>query len=202
VLAALPLVLVTTGLMLSLGLRPLMADVVFRDSLDSNLAFPERVEAGERAVSWWPLEPEYHRGLANLLATRGDYGPAVAQLAAAQRLSPNDPQLWAAMGHVYARWAGEEPAQSRRAQAAYEQALALAPNTASNHTALGAVLVRRGQLELGAAQTERAVQLDATDVMAYRQLAAVYQALGRAADARWADDQASYWLRRTSRTAD
>jgi hypothetical protein len=196
-LAALPLVLVATTLMLTLGLRPLLADVAFRDSLDSKQALPQRVEAAGRAVSWWPLEPEYHRVLADLLAMHGDSGPAVAQLAAAQQLRPNDPQLWAAMGNVYAHWAGEGPAHSLLAQAAYERALALAPNTASYHTALGAVLARRGQLELGAARTERAVQLDATDVLAYRQLAAVYQALGRADDARWAGDQARYWFNRT-----
>jgi Flp pilus assembly protein TadD len=55
---------------------------------------------------------------------------------------------------------------------------------------------------LGAAQTERAVELDATDVVAYRQLAAVYQALGRVEDALWADEQATYWSSRAEGAPD
>jgi Flp pilus assembly protein TadD len=200
VLAALPLVLVATGLILTLGLRPFMADLAHKESLDSQPDLAERVAAAERAVSLWPLEPRYHQGLAELLVAQHSYERALAQLSTANQLRPHDPRMWAAMGRLYARWAQEDPAQGPVAQAAYERALALAPNVASYHTELGAVLAERGQLELGAARTERAVQLDATDVVAYRQLAAVYEALGRIDDARWADEQAQYWSSRTGGT--
>jgi hypothetical protein len=48
-------------------------------------------------------------------------------------------------------------------------------------------------MEEGLTELERAVALDATDGVAYRHLADLYQALGRESDATWARKEAARW---------
>ena len=187
-----PPALVTIALIGIVCLRPALADYAFWKSLNVRLP-QERLAEAERAVNLWPLEPEYRLGLAGAYVQNGNWATAETRLAAADQLSPNDPQVWEARGNLNAYWGDVEPRRYIQAEAAYRRALELAPNTATYHTALGLVLARQGRLEDGLAELERAVALDATDGIAYRHLADLYQALGRESAAAWAREEAKRW---------
>jgi O-antigen ligase len=189
----LPPTLAVLALVTLLCLRPLLADVVYWQSQQGTRPLEERQTAGMQAVRLWPLEPEYRLGLAWVLAQGGDFAAAETQLAAADRLSPDDPRIWAAWGEVYALWGEMEPGRYAQAEAAYRRALELAPNVATYHTALGLVLAQQGRLEEGVIELERAVDLDATDGVAFSHLANLYQALGQEAKAAWARKEAKRW---------
>lgn len=183
-----PPTLAVLVLAVMLCVRPLMADAAYQQSLQN----AQSLEAAQRAVRLWPLEATYRLRLAEVLARRGDPA-AEAQLNAANKLSPNDPKVWAATGNIYALWANVSPDQYARAEAAYRRALELAPDIATYHTALGLILVREGRTEDGLVELERAVELDATDGVAFQHLAQVYEALGEKAKADWAQKEAERW---------
>jgi protein O-GlcNAc transferase len=131
--------------------------------------------------------------LAEQLGAAGRWPDAQAEIDAAVQLAPHDAQVWAAGGAICA-WGGQaDPALYRRAEAAYRQALAIAPNVAAWHTSLGLVLAGQGRLPEAIAALERAVDLDTTDGVAYLHLANLYQAAGRTADAYRAWLQAERW---------
>jgi predicted Zn-dependent protease len=183
-------VLVLIGL---ICLRPLMADAAYWESQQETNPLEQRLAAGRQAVELWPLEAEYRLGLAWALVQSGQFSSAEAQLAVADDLSPDDPEVWAARGELYAIWGDLEPTRYSQAEAAYRQALELAPNVATYHTALGLVLARQGRLEEGTVALERAVDLDATDGIAYGHLADLYLALGREREAARAQREAERW---------
>ena len=176
-----------------LCVRPLAADIAYWKSQQAAPRLQERSAAGTSAVQLWPLEPQYRMGLAWILLQGGDFAAADEQLAIADQLSPRDPQVWAAWGELYALWGEFEPLRYPQAESAYRQTIALAPNVAKYHTALGLILARQGRLEEGAAELERAVALDATDGIAYSHLADVYLALGQEKEAAWARREAVRW---------
>lgn len=176
-----------------LCLRPLVADVAYWRSQQNTPLLEERLSAGRWAVELWPLEPQYRLGLAWVLVQATEFAAADAQLAIADKLSPSDPEVWATRGELYMLWGEVEPLRHGQAEGAYRQALELAPNVATYHAALGLVLARRGRLEEGAAELERAVALDATDGMAYGHLAELYGALGQETEAAWARREAARW---------
>jgi tetratricopeptide (TPR) repeat protein len=190
---ALPAVIVVAVIGL-LCVRPLLADNAYWNSQQETLSPQTRQAEAERAVNLWSLEPEYHARLAEIYRQGGNWIAAEDQLAFADQLSPDDPQVWVARGNLYAYWGNIEPRRFVQAETAYRRALELAPNIATYHTALGLVLAQQGRLPDGLAELERAVALDATDGTAYRHLADLYQALGREADATQARKEAQRWI--------
>lgn len=174
----LPLAAVVLVLVGLVCLRPLLADGAGWQALQHS-PLPARRAAAQRAVRLWPLEPEYRLLLAEVLQEGGEFAAAETQLAMAVHLSPGDPWLRAAQGTLYARWARQEPARLLQSEAAYRESLALAPNLAPTHAALGAVLARQGRLEEGCVELERAVALDASNKLAYHHLVELYRMLGR-----------------------
>jgi O-antigen ligase len=176
-----------------LCLRPLVADAAYWRSQQGTDPLEQRLSAGRQAVELWPLESEYRLGLAWVLVQSGQFSAAEAQLGIADGLSPHDPEVWAARGELYAIWGDLDSARYSQAEAAYRQALELAPNVATYHTALGLVLASQGRLEEGVVALERAVDLDATDGIAYGHLADLYLALGRDTEAVWAQREGERW---------
>jgi O-antigen ligase/cytochrome c-type biogenesis protein CcmH/NrfG len=176
-----PLTLAVLALINMLCLRPLLADVAYWRSQNLARTPKEQMEASMQTVRLWPLEPTYRLSLAWKLAQGGDI--AKAHLAAADRLSPNDPAVWATLGDVY--MLREE---YRQAEEAYRKLVELSPNAARHHMALGLALVRQDRLEEGTAEMERAVALDNTDAAIYSHLADAYLALGRKDDAAQAQE--------------
>ncbi|MFN2270881.1 MAG: O-antigen ligase family protein [Anaerolineae bacterium] len=183
-----PPTLVVLVLAVMLCVRSLMADAAYQQSLQS----VQSLEAAQQAVRLWPLEPTYRLRLAEVLAYRGDPA-AEAQLNAANKLCPNDPKAWATRGNIYALWGDVSPDKYAQAEAAYRRALELAPDIATYHTALGLILVQEGRTEDGLVELERAVDLDATDGVAFQHLAQVYETLGEKAKADWAQKEAERW---------
>ncbi|MBN1867626.1 O-antigen ligase family protein [Candidatus Sumerlaeota bacterium] len=178
-------------------LKPVRADVMHCRALAREALPLDRLAAARRAVRAWPVEPSYRITYGSQLGQAGEFDAADEQFRAADRLAPDDPRIWAARGDAYAHWAGRDPAWRRAAEHASRRALNLAPTRATYHTALGLVLAQQGRLDEGVAELERAVDLDATDAIAYGHLAGVYQAMGRPADAERARAEAQYWRERT-----
>jgi O-antigen ligase/Flp pilus assembly protein TadD len=194
--AFLPYLLPTVAVLALLALvclRPLLADVAYGRSQDATRPLEERQTAGVRAARLWPLEPEYRLGLAWALMQSADYPAAEVQLVAADRLSPDDPKVWAMRGELYAWWGQSDPARFLQAEEAWQRALELAPNQATYHASLGLVLSQQGRLEEGVSELERAVALDATDAVAFQHLADLYLSLGREAAAASAQREAIRW---------
>ena len=108
-------------------------------------------------------------------------------------LAPDDTSVLILRGDLYTHRDETDAARYAQAEAAYRRAVELAPNVARYHLALGLVLVGQGLVEEGLAELERAVDLDATDGLAYGHLAEIYRAMGRDADARRAREQAIRW---------
>jgi O-antigen ligase len=194
--ARLPYLLPTLATLALIGfvcVRPLLADAAYWNSQQGTQSLSTRLTEAERAVSLWPLEPQHFIGLAEIHGQNANPFAAEKSLADADRLSPNDPQVWVARGNLYAYWGDAEPRYFLRAEAAYRRAVELAPNVAAYHTALGLILARQGRSQEGLAELQRAVALDATDGTAYRHLADLYQALGREAEANEARREANRW---------
>lgn len=173
--------------------RPALADAACWQAQQLENGVLVRVRAAERATHLWPVEPQYRLVLAEQYGMAGQWMDAQTEISAAIQLASNDAQAWAAGGAIYA-WGGQvDPMLYQRAEAAYRQALAMAPNIAAWHTSLGLVLARQGHLAEAIAAIQRAVDLDATDGVAYSHLADLYQAAGRTADAHQAWLQAEHW---------
>lgn len=189
----LPPTLLLLALLAQISVRPLLADVAFWRSRHGTGRLESRIQAGQRALRLWPVEPVYRLKLAELYAQAGECEAAQALVLVAKRSTPEDPQLWAARAAIYERCAA--PTQ---AEAAWVEAIRLAPTVAGYHRQLGLVLAKRRKLEESAERLRRAVELDATDATAYRALAEIYQGLGEEGAAEEARQQAAYWARRTA----
>jgi len=187
---ALPLVAPVLAVLALVGMlcvRPVLADVACRQSQTEGLPAAQ-LAAAQRAVALWPVATEYHRQLADLYLIAGDLPAAQVQLTQAIALEPEDAVAWAAQGDLYAH-----RGYDGYAEAAYRRAIVLAPTVALTHRALGMALLRQGRLADGLAALERAVDLDATDGVAFYLLADGYRTLGDTARATWAWRQAVHW---------
>jgi Tfp pilus assembly protein PilF len=144
------------------------------------------------------LEPAYRVGLAELSALQGRDGAAMEQMRAAHRLDPDRAALWAAHGRLAQALATAHSTYTQEAEDAYRRALTLAPNVAVYHHAYGEFLMAAGRHEVAVVAFETAVDLDATDVAAYRQLTRLYTMLGKEAEAARAQGRADMWAGRLS----
>ncbi len=103
-------------------------------------------------------------------------------------------QTWAALGELYGLWGNwyalDKPPL---AHAAYAQATALAPTTATLYTAWGMVDLEGGHFAEAAARFGQAVDLDATDGYAFAHLGDAELAQGRVDEALAAYEQAVHW---------
>jgi O-antigen ligase len=189
----LPPTLVLLALLGQVSLRPFLADVAFWRSQQSTRSLGVRTRAGERAVRLWPAESEYRLGLARLYSEGDECAAAEAQINAVKRRRPDDPQVSAAYGTLYAHCAALS-----RAETAWEEAIRLAPTISRYHMYLGLVLAESGELDRAVDALRRAVELDVTDGTAYQWLAEAYQALGKEAAAEEARRQAEYWVAKTA----
>lgn len=173
-----------------IGVRPLLADSACWQSQQGKYPMEHRLAKAEEAVRLQPLEPAYREHLSWLAFRAGNASQAEEEILAAERLAPNDPRILAAKGAFYALWGEEEPQRLAQAESAYRRAIDLAPHIATYHTALGLILVKGGRPQEALVELERAVDLDATDGVAFAHLAKLYGALGRTDAAEWARSMA------------
>jgi Tfp pilus assembly protein PilF len=187
------------------NLRPQAADVLARtaDRRSASGAWAGALHAREQAVALWPVEPEHHltlswaylnRALAGWDAPQLWLARAEDQLQTARDLRPGDVRIWAALGELYGLWGNRwDPSQLPRADAAYRQALALAPNRATLYTGWGMVALEGGDYPQAAAKFQQAVDLDATDAYAFLHLGDAELAMGHPDAALAAYRQAVRW---------
>ena len=173
--------------------RPLLADVAARAAYRRGQAgeWGQAAAAAERATAYWPAEPAHYLLLGQIYwrqaAAEEPAAPvllprAAAALRQAQRLRPEDPMIWLRVAEFYTAVASPSEGETRRlAEAAYQQAIALAPNNAAIYAAWGRVLLAEGRPAEAAPLLRQAVRLDQSSGEAYLDLGAAELALGRAA---------------------
>ncbi|MBE2222584.1 MAG: tetratricopeptide repeat protein [Anaerolineae bacterium] len=164
--------------------------------------FEEAMVEYETAVSYQPKRAEYQVALALTLAQTGNFAPAEAAMHQAIALHPTDPVLHTQLAAIYARQAGASPEKIEAAYNAYEQAIALAPTIGLTHQQYADLALRTGDIESARRQAQRAVDLDATDGLAFgilgwaalqhNDLAASQQAFEQAI--KWQPDSADFHL--------
>jgi len=203
------LVLGAMGAIVQWNVRPLLASVAHQTATRHAARgdLEKAVTFAEKAVAHWPVEPAHHRlvgqysaHIALQLAERtGDdqawLARAEAAFLAACDLRPLDHAAWAALGEFYGvAGARVDPAVFPLAHAAYRQAAALAPHRARLYVAWGQVFLAEGRPEAALERFYQAVDLDATDGLAFWLIGDVELALGRSEAAQWAYQEAARWL--------
>lgn len=203
-LAAGLLVLGTVVAVVQLNGRPLLASVSHRTALRRLEIGDERaaVAAAQRAVALWPWEPEHHWLSAQLAwrqAQRADrstvsWAAAEAALLTARDLRPEDYAAWVLLGDFYgALGAQVGPGAFEHAHRAYEQAASLAPNHARLYVAWGRIFLDEERPGPALALFRRAVDLDATDGLAFRLIGDVELSQGHPEAALAAYREAARW---------
>lgn len=149
--------------------RPLLADV---HSWRGTQALRQGNHAAalaeySRAVEEQPQRAAYHVAAALTAAQLGDYVQANRMMLAAISLRPTDPGLYTHLAAIYAREAHESSKKIDSAYEAYEQAIALAPTIALTYRQYADLALRSGDPARALVQAQRAIDLDATDGVAY-----------------------------------
>ena len=178
------------------GGRFLAADAAHQHSLEQAAQgnWAGAVAAAGQSVTHWPQEPAYWRQLAQVQAAIGAFDAAAVSWQQAITLRPNDPTIWAAQAYFYLELVelGQVQFLPLAEQSAAE-ALALAPNIAGLHVLQGRIYLSDGRLPAAVQQFAQAVDLDATDGLAWALLADAYASLGQVSQADAAWQEAERW---------
>ncbi|WP_420627419.1 O-antigen ligase family protein [Candidatus Leptofilum sp.] len=177
------------------NLRPLLADsyswrgtqALFQGNPSAALV------AYETAVHYQPNRAAYHVAMALTAAQVGNFAQAEAAMGEAIALRPANPVLYTQLAAIYAHEATVTPEKIELAYGAYEQAIALAPTIALTHQQYADLALRIGDEATALRQAQQAVDLDATDGMAYGILGWVQLQSGELAAAQSAFEQAVKW---------
>ena len=197
-------VLLTGWAIWQTSLRPMLADAhswrgtqaVAEGNLESAIG------DYETAVSRQPQRAEYQVALALTLAQTGSLAQAETIMHQAIALRPTDPVLYTQLAAIYAQQAGASPEKIEAAYNAYEQAIALAPTIGLTYQQYADLALRTGNSERAKSNAQRAVDLDATDGVAFailgwaelqqNELAAAQQAFAQAI--KWQPNSADFHL--------
>lgn len=190
---------IALALAIPLTVQPVLADLAHWQAQQSRQPLTARLEAAERAVRLNPAEPTYRLTLAAVAVQRGDWSAGEAAARQAVALAPDDAVVWAALGDLEARWGALDSSRLAIAEQAYQEASRRAPTIAAYHTARGLILVQQGRLAAGTTTLQRAIDLDATDGVAYAYLGDAWLAQAQIFEALAAYDQAIRWLPTLSR---
>ena len=188
------------------SLRPLLADLhSWRGTQALSRGNPAAALAEyETAAQHQPQQAAYHVAAALTAAQLNSFAQAERAMNAAIALRPTDPVPHTQLAAIYARQAAGSDSRSKleMAYGAYERAVALAPTIALTHQQYADLALRAGDVDLALMQAQRAVDLDATDGIAFGivgwsqlqvgNLAAAQQAFQQAV--RWQPDSADFHL--------
>jgi len=149
----------------------------------------------ETAVTYQPNRAAYHVAAALTSAQLSRFEQAEQAMNQAIALRPTDPVPYTQLAAIYARQAMEtgESASIGLAYAAYERAIALSPTTGLTYQHYADLALRAGDEDLAVTQAQRAVDLDATDGVAFGILGWVQLHSGQLAAAQSAFEQAVRW---------
>jgi len=151
------------------------------------------------AVHYQPRRAAYHVAVALTATQLGNFVQAERSMQTAIALRPTDPvlytQLAAIYGHEATELAGTAGAAETMGKAyrAYEEAIALAPTIALTYQQYADVALRAGDGERALREAQRAVDLDATDGIAFGILGWAHLQEGNLAAALDAFAQAVRW---------
>lgn len=179
------------------SLRPLLADLhSWRGTRALNMGdLPAALADYETAVNYQPHRTAYHVAVALTAAQLSSFEQAERAMREAIALRPTDPVLYTQLAAVYARQAieTEAPGKIRLAYAAYDQAIALAPTIALTYQQYADLALRFGEGEVALIQAQQAVNLDATDGLAFGILGWAQLQAGNLPAAQSAFEQAVRW---------
>ncbi len=177
------------------NLRPLLADAHSWQGTqaisrgDATTALAEY----RAAVASQPRRAEYRIALAVTAAQIGQLAEAEAALKGAIALRPQDPVLYTQLAALYGGEAETAPQRLPLAYAAYEQAIALAPTIGLTFRQYADLALRSGDPAGALGLARRAVDLDATDGIAFGILGWAEMEAGNLAAAQAAFVQAVKW---------
>ncbi len=120
-----------------------------------------------QALQRQPRRAPYHVAFALTSAQLGEFRQAEAGMYEAISLRPTDPVLYNQLAGIYALESVENPAKIQMAFDAYEQAINLAPTIGLTYQQYADLALRSGETHLALLQAQRAVDLDATDGVAF-----------------------------------
>jgi len=177
------------------NVRPLLADVhSWRGTRALSQGNPSAAMVEyETAVESQPRRAAYHVALALTAAQLGSFERAEGAMHEAIALRPTDPVLYTQLAAIYARQAIETPEKIEMAYDAYDQAIALAPTIALTYQQYADFALRSGDWAAAQTQAQRAVDLDATDGIAFGILGWAQLQAGNLAAAQSAFEQAVMW---------
>ena len=147
----------------------------------------------EKAVERQPRRAAYHVAVALTAAQLGNFEQAEGAMHEAIALRPTDPVLYTQLAAIYARQAIDRPEKIEMAYSAYDQAIALAPTIALTYQQYADFALRSGDWVAARTQAQRAVDLDATDGIAFGILGWAQLQAGNLAAAQNAFEQAEKW---------
>jgi Flp pilus assembly protein TadD/O-antigen ligase len=177
------------------NVRPLVADMhSWRGTQalnrgDSVMA----LQTYEKAAATQPRRAAYHVAVALSAAQLGRFAQAEETMDLAIALHPTDPVLQTWLAAIYALDVRVTPANKALAYGSYEQAIALAPTIALTYRQYADFALRSGDIEIALRQAQRAVDLDATDGVAFGILGWALLQSGELAVAQNAFEQAVRW---------
>ncbi len=190
-------------LIVHFNVRPLLASVAHRSAMRYAQAgdLAPAVDAAFQATAYGPCEPEHYRLAGRLVwrqaETSGDLDTwlrAEMALLTARDLRPLDFASWAWLGDFYGALGVQiDPGALTLAHQAYGQATRLAPNRARLYVAWGQIYLAEDRPEAALERFYQAVDLDATDDLAFRLIGDVQLALGHPEWALEAYREAVHW---------
>lgn len=186
------------GWIILLGsILPFLADVhSWRGVQALNQGQPEvALSEYEMAAEYQPHRAAYHVAAALTAAQLGNYAQAETALYEAIALRPTDPVPYTQLAAVYGRQALESERSEKigLAYKAYERAITLSPTLALTYQQHADLALRTGDGEVAVIQAQRAVELDATDGLAFGILGWAQLQAGRLSAAQSAFEQAVRW---------
>jgi Flp pilus assembly protein TadD len=175
--------------------RPLSADIhSWRGTQALNQGNPAAaLLAYTKSAEIQPQRAEYHIAVALTAAQLGRFDEAERAMQAAIALRPRDPVVYTQLAAVYTWQAAASVEKTDLAYDAFEQAIALAPTIALTNRQYADLALRSGDGALALAQAQRAVDLDATDGIAFGILGWAQLQAGDLATAQGAFEQAVRW---------
>lgn len=162
------------------------------------------LQSYKTAIAYQPHRAAYHVAVALISAQLSRFEQAEQAMNQAIALRPTDPVPYTQLAAIYARQAREsgESAPIGLAYAAYDRAIVLSPTRGLTYQQYADLALRAGDGDLAVTQAQRAVDLDATDGIAFGilgwaqlhsgQLAAAHSAFAQAV--RWQPDSADFHL--------
>ena len=175
--------------------RPLLADVhSWRGThFISQGNHAAALSAYLTAARYQPHRGAYRVAAALTAAQLTDYEQAEESMHEAITLRPTDPVLVTQLAAIYASQANGAPEKLDLAYGAYERAIVLAPTMAATYRQYADLALRSGNSALAAKQAQRAVDLDATDGLAYGILGWTWLQIDDLPAAQGAFEQAVTW---------